>query len=634
MKKVFFLVLILTSVNNQSQILLSQNFDSLAGWTYNGVYNGHTGVLENGWVSQTNGTNPNCTPNSSAGMACFVSHNVFGNTIAGLYSPAIIFSGLDYRVRFKMFRITTDTILSNEIGVYINSTNSLTGATLLATYKPYINQIPSVPQSGWYDCYVNLPVGTTGTKYIIFKGKANVGFGDNVYIDEVVVEKTPLVDASLETFNLNSDILAGSQTISGKFYNRGLTTINSIDINWQENNGTINTQSLSGLSLATGQVYNYSHSIIWNATPQRSVMRIWLSNINGGLTDNNLINNELSRNINIYSSYFPHNIVYEEKTGAWCGYCPRGIVGLKDMHHNNTDGTFIGIAVHGGDSMTLTEHNNAMNNFSTSFPEGVFNRNTATIVDPNYYELNKTYQIEKLKIPVAKIDLVNVSWNSTNRQISIETEVKFAMNLPNINYNVSVVVLEDNVTGSNQANNYSGGSENLIDWEGINWRYLSNPVYATSMHFYNVSRALLGGYNGLSGTIPNTVVFDTPYNQYFSHTLPNNQNVSNISFVALLIDSSTGQIVNATKTSLNSLLSIDNNEKNTFKIYPNPSSGFVSFEPFDENLIIEVFNTFGKRVYNNKLINTTVDFSFLQKGIYIMKLTNKNGTETQKLILK
>jgi len=640
MKKIYFFILIISSINSQSQVLLSQSFDTAIGWTYNSVVNGQTGATEAGWIRQTIGTNPNCSPYVGNGMACFMSHNVLGNTIAGLYSPSITFSGLNYRVRFKMFRITTNTILSNEINVYINSTNSLTGATLLGTFKPFINESPSVNESGWYDCYANLPAGTTGSKYIIFRGKANVGFGDNVYIDEVSIEQTPLVDASLDTFNMSSNILSGSKTISGKFSNRGTTTINSININWQENNGTINTQTLTGLNITTGQTYNYSHSVNWNAVPQQTTMRVWLTNINGGVQDGYLPNNEIIKPINVFYEYFPHNIVYEEITGTWCGYCPKGIVALKDMHHYNTDGSFIGIAVHkgqGSDPMNFPEYVTGLTGLSDAVPTGVFNRNNQLIVYPNYSAVNLSYIDEKAKKPVAKINLSNTTWNSATRQITVDAQVLFAMNLSNLNYRVAVVVLEDNVSGTsssyNQFNYYSGNTD-VTDWEGINWRNLPSQVSFNTMRYDYVARALLGGFNGVSGVIPNNVVFNTSYNHTFTHTLPTTQNVNKISLVALLLDNATGQIVNASKL-VSGTLALSEFNNNSSKIYPNPSSGIVTIESINENNTLEVYDVMGNKVFSSNLEPTsTIDISFLQKGIYILKISNEYSSESHKLILK
>ena len=83
-------------------------------------------------------------------------------------------------------------------------------------------------------------------------------------------------------------------------------------------------------------------------------------------------------------------------------------------------------------------------------------------------------------------------------------------------------------------------------------------------------------------------------------------------------------------------LSIQGALKNMFKVYPNPASnGKVTItSQFTEAITATVFDVLGKEVINERVDNNTLDVSQLNKGIYLMKLTQNGASATQKLVIK
>jgi len=79
---------------------------------------------------------------------------------------------------------------------------------------------------------------------------------------------------------------------------------------------------------------------------------------------------------------------------------------------------------------------------------------------------------------------------------------------------------------------------------------------------------------------------------------------------------------------------------NTLKLFPNPSKGTVSITGIAIDLkSIEIFNILGSKVKTIAVSATTnrldLDLADLKKGIYLVKLTDKNGnSKTQKLVLQ
>ncbi|MFV0564391.1 MAG: T9SS type A sorting domain-containing protein [Flavobacteriaceae bacterium] len=73
-------------------------------------------------------------------------------------------------------------------------------------------------------------------------------------------------------------------------------------------------------------------------------------------------------------------------------------------------------------------------------------------------------------------------------------------------------------------------------------------------------------------------------------------------------------------------------------VYPNPVSGGKDriFITSNKNLTkkIEFYDVLGKQVYTTVLTGKELDISHLNKGVYILKITEKSVSETRKLIIK
>ncbi len=88
---------------------------------------------------------------------------------------------------------------------------------------------------------------------------------------------------------------------------------------------------------------------------------------------------------------------------------------------------------------------------------------------------------------------------------------------------------------------------------------------------------------------------------------------------------------------------VDEIESNvTYQIYPNPTNGVVtiSINGINDDLDLQIINLQGKIIRASKLTNDTpsftqdIDLSKYAKGIYYIKLTNKNFTKVEKLVVQ
>ncbi len=71
-------------------------------------------------------------------------------------------------------------------------------------------------------------------------------------------------------------------TVSGTLRNRGTATITSMDLNYTIDGGTPVVASLTGLSIAAGDMYAFQHSTPWTPTQTGTYdLDVWASNLNG-----------------------------------------------------------------------------------------------------------------------------------------------------------------------------------------------------------------------------------------------------------------------------------------------------------------------------------------------------------------
>lgn len=83
-------------------------------------------------------------------------------------------------------------------------------------------------------------------------------------------------------------------------------------------------------------------------------------------------------------------------------------------------------------------------------------------------------------------------------------------------------------------------------------------------------------------------------------------------------------------------LSSNEFEASKFSLYPNPTSiGSVTISSLSSDAItVQVYDILGKQVKNEILTNNTLNVSNLNKGVYIVKITQNNASITKKLVIK
>ena len=122
--------------------------------------------------------------------------------------------------------------------------------------------------------------------------------------------------------------------------------------------------------------------------------------------------------------------------------------------------------------------------------------------------------------------------------------------------------------------------------------------------------------------------------------IPFNNGLPNVIIKELEIHDDEGTISAATfgrgvwQSPLNTLpTNVYENDKISFKIYPNPAQDKITITTSQQNMNVTIFKITGEKIIetNSKKINT----SKFAKGCYIIEIKDKNGfSSREKLIIK
>ena len=256
----FLIAILVLSKTITAQVVTTESFD---GATF--VPPTWTDLLVSGtntWSRVTAGTSPTQSTHSGSGEAMFNSFSVSGG-VRALISPVIDYSlrgAATPTISFWMYRDNGYNTTADKIDVYVNTSKSLTGATLLGTANRAIGLAPTVSAGGWYKYTYNIPAAyTSNSNYILFK--ATSAYGNNIYMDDVSWSSYPVaVDAAGIQFTSPSSGLScfgSSQSISVQVKNSGSAvldfSINPLTISVSVNGPlTAGSNTLAPYTLGSG----------------------------------------------------------------------------------------------------------------------------------------------------------------------------------------------------------------------------------------------------------------------------------------------------------------------------------------------------------------------------------------------
>lgn len=464
-------------------------------------------------------------------------------------------------------------------------------------------------------------------------------------IDDIVVGSYVPPVNDVEFLGFNQGCMQGEvgrdAYFKGYLINRGVAPLTSVDLNFTVN-GNTQTESITGINIATGETYQFVHPAPHTITMGASDIDFSITNPSG-VEDENMSNNSYNFSITGVDVEEGQGVVIEEATGTWCTFCPRGAVLMDMMSHCFPD-NFVGVAVHNADPMAETAYDNFVTgqpNF-TGFPSVLFNRESIMALDGAALTNLSIQRMQQA--PTVSLSM-SADWDATTRVIDARVFAEF-IEAPGAGAKWVGVITEDNVTGTEngyaQINAYAGGA--LGSTGG--YEALPSPVPAAEMVYDLVGRAGLTAYTGVGSTdLDDVQAGDGAFFNFDSYTLPADYNSDEISLLAILIDAD-GQVINAKKVSLNTAATtgIDPVQLTGAKVrvFPNPASDVANVRltlDTPMNVNVEVFNVMGQVVatrnyglmVGDEIIRMNV--SQFATGTYMVRIALDNQVITKQIVV-
>jgi hypothetical protein len=540
----------------------------------------------------------------------------------------LITPALDLTSPTAAVALSFDAFYSGDYGSVATIEVSTNGGS---TWTPILTLEPS---TAWQNGLVtNLSSYANQNNILVaFRHNDNADWASGFALDNVSIYIPPATDVRLNSVTLNRYALLNSNnTLAMNVTNLGSDPITSLTVDW--NDGTSHSQVITGLNIAPFASANVNHpTAITYATAVEKTINVNITDVNSS-ADANPANNTGSTPFNTVSQAPAKKVIIEEGTGTWCGWCPRGAIAMEAMYtaHPND---FIGIAVHNNDPMTVAAYDNGAN-FS-GFPGCNVDR---AMLDQGVSETAfESYYQERIGLAVPAA--ISVVANGAGSSVTIDVTATFYTVFAAANYRIGGIIVEDNVKGTaagyNQTNYYANNAAGAMG----GYESLPDPVPAADMVYDHVGRALLGGvYSGSAGSVPTTITDGQTITKSFTYTVPATSNKANMKAVAILIDQTTGEIVNANDVAL-SASGISELTAEELSVYPNPASDLVnvSFDANNADYSVALMDLQGRVVSSKELTNANgaqeVSFatSNIAKGSYIV-VVSSNGAKTTKTVV-
>lgn len=322
--------------------------------------------------------------------------------------------------------------------------------------------------------------------------------------------------------------------VSGIISNQGSAQTDVIALDCMADDKLIDTQYLS-TQLDFGQSQPFTVGFTMPAVEQTSELTI-VARWGDGTADQHPADNVATLPVILNAATPYRQMVVEEGTGTWCGYCVRGIVGMNQMSQQHPD-RFVGIAVHCNDEFPVAEYSDYIYAACNGgLPGATINRD-GTKYNPHPDNLEEYLST----MPTFAEMEVTPTFSITGQQLDMQADVTFLAAQSATDYRLALVLLEDSLPAI-QTNYYAGGDEGPMAG-------FENQEKYVMVKLMDVARAIYPSVTGAIQVIPAEIEAGQTFSYSLSEQLPDAiVNADHLRLAAILIDGATGQIVQAGKT--------------------------------------------------------------------------------------
>ncbi len=468
------------------------------------------------------------------------------------------------------------------------------------------------------------------------------------YVDDVSYTYEPFValnlDATLSGVTVRpKNLTGGTAPASIKIKNVGRTKITAAEVQWSVNGGPITTENyaLNLDSLKESAILPLSGSINYAAGIGK--IDIAITKVNASV-DDKPSNNSRSVALEGVTPAPNKKIVVEEATGTWCQWCPRGAVYMDSLTKLFPQ-HFVGIAVHNRDPMTVANYDAGIATFPgfSGYPSVIMDRKN--LLDPSGME--PIFYDHVVELTPVIIDL-GAKYDAATREVTVEVKADFEESVQG-DHRFNMMVVEDGVKGTastyNQSNAYAGGTNGVMG----GYEILPNPVPAARMTYNHVARAIMDGWSGVPGDLPDDIPAGTSYIKSYKYIIPATTNLAKLKFVGVILDPN-GEYINGNEASFDEAVA-----RGLFTATGDPSVSVSNLNPTPNPansiteisislkeataLKIELLDLTGRVVSSKNYgqqsgdIILPIQTNLLENGNYIIRLYQGTTLQTSKLIV-
>ena len=455
-------------------------------------------------------------------------------------------------------------------------------------------------------------------------------------IDDILITAPSSdVDAELEAFLGNryldvEDLGLGPAVLVNNIGAQQLTdivldvTVNGITSRVEYNNLNIDPQSSGVLPLNITEVEKY-------------VIEVSLVSANGVEQSKPMLSN----------TFFLHQggpvqtQLMEVATSTTCGWCPGDIVAQDRAAAANPD-DLIALSVHFDDDLVSPVYAFGIENLRGfgGVPSASYNRDFSGLTADYQDNLQRGEGNSPLGLEVSNI------YDPVSRAMTVDLSGTAFTRFDEGDLRLSLLIVEDSIVGTtelfDQANFYSAESQNipLVGIDGRDWQAEPDPVPASNMIYNRVVRDLVGGFDGIIGSVPATSRGET-FDYQIDYILPSVYDENQVSIVALVLDATDSRVLQAIDQRLDILSSVSDHDQQNFKIFPNPARAALYVVGLDKQTVTtyQLVHTSGRVVMAQNIDQLSdnetirIDCLGLTAGMYTLRVTDGFGWENHRVMV-
>jgi hypothetical protein len=423
--------------------------------------------------------------------------------------------------------------------------------------------------------------------------------------------------------------------VKGTYQNQGSNAITALTIKWQIDGGTVNTQNLTGINIASYQSQNFTHSVSWTPTTTNAYnLKCWVEAPNG-LSDDDTTNDTLTAAITVVSQTIQRLPLLESFTSSTCAPCVAGNNNMKAvLGANPNKWALIKYQMSwpgAGDPYYTLEGGTRRTFYGINSVPALVVEAAPFINSSNFTAamLNTAYNKAAFVGLVASFDQAGAG-----KTLDINVTINPVASIPSNNLKLHTAIFEYQTTqnvGSNGETSFDYVMKKMVpDASGTAVAALSDGVAQTKTLSYT--------FNGNFRLPANA---SSPTNHAIEHSV---EQFFDLGVIVWLQDNVTKEVFQAAYATKTSGIGQVNDGNGIVGLFPNPANetAFLKYQLMSANQVsIAVYDLSGRQILSHNygkqeqgVYDVNIPTEELSSGLYMVKLQIGNRHFTDKLNIR